>query len=86
MPVTITRYGGLVPMKPRTRTFGVEELEPEVREALDGLFRSAQKVGVADRVPDGFVYSFEIEEHGSPKKEAEVASPNIPDALRKLLP
>lgn len=86
MPITVTRFGGPMVMKPKSKTFTLEDLDTPTREALGTLLQKAAPIGVQERLPDGFVYAFEVEEAGKSKKEVEVAGPHIPDALRKLLP
>ena len=87
MAIKVTRYGGpMAAMKPKIRTIDIEELDPPTRQALRELLEKAPPSGASNRVPDGFVYSFETDEPGSPNKEVEVNGTQVPDALRKLLP
>jgi hypothetical protein len=73
-------------MKPKTKVLQLEELDEPARKALGTLLESPTTPNAAERIPDAFVYSFELDEAGSPTKEVEVSSTRIPDALRKLLP
>jgi hypothetical protein len=87
MAVKVTRYGGpIAGMKPKTKVFEFDDLDPSTKQALGALIESAEPPKVEDRIPDGFVYSFEVEGLGANKKEVEVNGTRVPDALRKLLP
>lgn len=86
MPVKITRHGGPMVMKPTPRTISLEDIDAPTRAALDELLAKSTPSQPNERTPDGFVYSIEVEEAGKPARKAELSSPNIPDALRKLLP
>jgi Thermolysin metallopeptidase, catalytic domain len=54
-------------------------------QGFDNALDNPVPASVAERIPDAFVYSFEMDEAGA-KKEVEVSSTRVPDALRKLLP
>jgi hypothetical protein len=85
MAIKVTRYGGLMAaMKPKIRTFQIEDLDSHTKQALGALLKDAAPK--KEQHPDGFVYSFEMDEAGGPKKEIEVHGTSVPDALRKLLP
>jgi hypothetical protein len=87
MAVKVTRYGGpMAAMKPKTRVFQMEDLDASTKRALGTLLENSASLSVSERIPDGFVYSFEIDEAGAPNKEVEVNGTHVPDALRKLLP
>jgi hypothetical protein len=87
MAVKVTRYGGpMAAMKPKIRVFQMEDLDASTKRALGTLLENSASLSVSERIPDGFVYSFEIDEAGAPKKEIEVNGTHVPDALRKLLP
>jgi hypothetical protein len=87
MAIKITRYGGpMAGMKPKTKVLQLEELDEPAKNALGALLENPAAPNVAERIPDAFVYSFEWDEADAPKKEVEVSSTRIPDALRKLLP
>lgn len=87
MAIKITRYGGpMAGMKPKTKVFQLEDLDPSTRSALGALLENPTPPGAAERIPDAFVYSIEMDEAGAPKREIEVSSTRVPDALRKLLP
>jgi len=87
MAIKITRYGGpMAGMKPKTKVLQLEDLDLPTKKALGTLLDESAPPSVADRIPDSFVYSFEMDEAGAPKKEVEVSGTRIPDALRKLLP
>jgi len=87
MAIKVTRYGGaMAAMKPKTKTFQIEELDRATRQALGEFLEKTPPATVPGRIPDGFIYSFEIDEAGTPKKEVEVNGTSVPDALRKLLP
>jgi hypothetical protein len=73
-------------MKPKTKVFQMEELDPAAKQALGALLENPAPTSVADRIPDAFVYTFHSDEAGAPNKEVEVMSTRVPDALRKLLP
>ncbi len=87
MAIKVTRYGGpMAAMRSKTKVFQMEDLDSSTKQALGTLFENSAALSVSERIPDGFVYSFEIEETGVPKKEVEVNGTDVPDALRKLLP
>jgi hypothetical protein len=87
MVIKVTRYGGpMAGMKPRTKVFALEDLDAPTRKALGALLENSTPPGVSERIPDGFVYSFQTDEAGGPRKEVEVSGTHVPDALRKLLP
>jgi hypothetical protein len=87
MAIKVTRYGGLMAaMKPKTRVFQLEELDTSTKQALGTLLENSKPPAASERIPDGFVYSFEMDETDGPKKEVEVNGTLVPDALRKLLP
>jgi hypothetical protein len=87
MAVKVIRYGGpMAAMKPKTRVFQMEDLDALTRQALGTLLEQPSTRSVSERIPDAFVYAFEIDEAGVPKKEVEVNGTQVPDALRKLLP
>ena len=86
MAIKITRYGGpMAGMKPKTKVLQLEDLDPPTKKALGTLLDNPTPASVAERIPDAFVYSFEMDEAGT-KKEVEVSGTRVPDALRKLLP
>jgi hypothetical protein len=83
MAIRVTRYGGpMAGMKPKTKVFQTEDLDSATKQALGTLLESTP-AGVSDRIPDGFVYSFQMDEAG---RAVEVNGTQVPDALRKLLP
>jgi hypothetical protein len=87
MGIKVTRYGGpMAAMKPKTKTFEIGELDTSTRQALDELLEQKPTATAKGRMPDGFVYSFEMDDAGATKKEVEVNGTHVPDALRKLLP
>jgi len=87
MPLKVTRYGGpMAGMKPRTKVFQMEDLDPAAKQALGVLLENPTPPAVADRIPDAFTYTFHSDEAGAPTKEVEVTSTRVPEALRKLLP
>lgn len=87
MALKVTRYGGpMAGMKPKIKVFQMEDLDPSTADAVRSLLEEGRRSGVAERIPDAFVYSFEVDEAGGKTKEAEVGSTKVPDALRKLLP
>jgi hypothetical protein len=73
-------------MKPKTKVFQVEDLDPATKQALDALLKDRARPGAADDLPDAFTYTFHSDEAGAPNKEVEVTSTRVPEALRKLLP
>jgi hypothetical protein len=87
MAVRVTRYGGpMAGMKPKTKIFEIAGLDPSTKQALETLLTNPQRSSVVDRAPDGFVYSFEMDEAEGSKREIEVGGTHVPEALRKLLP
>jgi hypothetical protein len=87
MAIKVTRYGGpMAAMKPKIKVFQMEDLDASTKQALGTLLGNSTSLSVSERIPDGFVYSFEIDEAGAPKQKAEVNGTQVPDALRKLLP
>ena len=87
MALKVTRYGGpMAGMTPKTKVFQMEDLDASTQHALGTLLAGPQRSAASQRIPDGFVYSFEIDGHGATKKEVEVNGTQVPDALRKLLP
>lgn len=86
MAVTVTRYGGISAMRPKTRTIHANELDETVRNALDRLTQAPAASAPARRMPDAFTYVFTIEEDGEPPKQLSVTGPMVPNELRKLLP
>lgn len=87
MVIKVTRYGGpMAGMKPKTKVFELEDLDSPTKQALGALLENSPPAGVSDRIPDGFVYSFQTDGAGGPKREVEVNGTHVPDALRKLLP
>ena len=87
MAVKVTRYGGpMAAMKPKIKTFEIEQLDQPTRQALGELLKKTPAAGAEGRIPDGFVYSFEMDDAGAPKKGVEVNGTQVPEALRKLLP
>jgi len=87
MAIKITRYGGpMAGMKPKTKVLQLEDLDQLTKKALGTLLDNPTPPNAAERIPDSFVYSFEMDEAGAPKKEVEVSGTRVPDALRKLLP
>lgn len=86
MAVTVTRYGGISAMRPKTRTIHENELDKTARDALGRLTQASAAPNTARRMPDAFTYVFTIEEDGEPRKQLSVTGPMVPDELRKLLP
>ncbi|MGT2436459.1 protealysin inhibitor emfourin [Bradyrhizobium betae] len=87
MALKVTRYGGpMAGMKPKVKVFQMEDLDPSTADALNSLLEKGGPNSVAERIPDAFVYAFEVDEASGKTKEAEVGSTKVPDALRKLLP
>lgn len=87
MAIKVTRYGGpMAGMKPKTKVFQSEELALPTRQALGTLLEHPAPPDAANRIPDGFVYSFEMDEAGGPTKQIEISGTRVPEALRKLLP
>jgi hypothetical protein len=85
MTLKVTRYGGpMAGMKPKTREFQLDDLDPAAKQALGTLLKNPKPIDVRGRMPDGFVYSFQTDEAGA--EEVEVNGTQVPDALRKLLP
>jgi hypothetical protein len=77
----ITQYSAGLPYEGQSG-----ELDSSTRQALDELLEQKPTATAAGRVPDGFVYSFEMDDAGATKKAVEVNGTHIPDSLRKLLP
>jgi len=87
MAIKVTRYGGpMAAIRPKIKTFELEDLDPSTKQALGTLLENPAPASATAPIPDGFVYSFELDEAGGPKKEVEVTGTLVPDALRKLLP
>lgn len=84
MPVTIRRYGGIMAMKPRENSFSLEELDPQAKAAIDALVK--EPPAAVKRAADGFVYSVEVNTVGKNPVKFELTGPDVPEALRKLLP
>ena len=87
MSITVTRYGGIMAMKPLSKTVPLESLDPKTREALLALMKKGSSpVAASRRMPDAFSYSFKLSGEDQGEAEVEVSGPEIPEALRKLLP
>ncbi len=89
MPVkiTVTRYGGIMAMKPVSKSFTLEILDAATREELARLINTKiEPPSASQRWPDAFSYKFEMSDGAEFKKEVEVSGPQIPELLRKLLP
>lgn len=87
MAIKVTRYGGpMAGMKPKTKIFQIDDLDLSTKQALETLLKNPTRSGVADRTPDGFVYSFEMDEAEGSTRQIEVGGTHVPEALRKLLP
>lgn len=86
MSLVVTRYGGIMATKPKTKTFELEQLEPGTRQLVEDLLRSgADAVESAQRLPDGYTYSFELSE-GKASGSVQLRGSDVPQALRRLLP
>ncbi|HVY17948.1 MAG TPA: protealysin inhibitor emfourin [Rhodopila sp.] len=84
MPLTIRRYGGLMARTPKTRTVPLQDLDALTQSALETFLAKRQEPPV--HTPDGFVYTFELDEGAHPGRSVAVAGHAVPDPLRKLLP
>ena len=85
MTLKITRFGGpMAGMKPKTKVVELDDLDSTTKQALGALLKNPKSLGVSERMPDGFVYSFQTDETGA--HEVELNGTQVPDALRKLLP
>jgi hypothetical protein len=83
MQLTIKRYGGIVPTKSKTSTFDLESLDDETLKALSNALNSPE---TEERHPDGFEYSFEIQDPSNPNRQITLPGTLVPEELRKLLP
>lgn len=87
MSLVVKRYGGIMAMKAKEKTFELDELDPATRGAVEALMKSGPAaVAGADRLPDSFVYSFEIGDDPASRIRVKVPGTQVPEPLRKLLP
>jgi hypothetical protein len=86
MHVTVKRYGGIMAMKPKTRTFESDELDKPTIEALRTLMKAPAHHEGERHMPDAFTYAFELADDSAETKEISMSGRDVPDSLRKLLP